>query len=114
MAVKKIMKGAESTKTLLLGREEVKVKDADMENILASVFGTPDISLSTEASIEYLLARNNLMQGLRIYLGNPFITQNILSASEEGLTVDTGKINRETADTIVRYALFGTQWEDAV
>ena len=107
-------KGAESTKTLLLGREEVKVKDADMESILASVFGTPDISLSTEASIEYLLARNNLMQGLRIYLGNPFNTQNIISASDEGITVNTGKINKETADTIVRYALFGTQWEDAV
>lgn len=108
------MKGAESTKTLLLGREEVKVKDTDMESILVSVFGKPDIKMSTEASIEYLLARNNLMQGLRIFLGNPFITQNILSANEEGITVDAGKINKETADIIVRYALFGTQWEDAV
>lgn len=107
-------KKMENTKILYLGREEVKVKDADMESILASVFGTPDISMSTEASIEYLLARNNLMQGLRIFLGNPFITDNILSVGNEGIAVDAGKINKKIADTIVRYALFGTQWEDAV
>lgn len=107
-------KKRENIKTILLGKEEIKVKEADVENILATVFGTPDIRLSTEASIEYLLARNNLMQGLRIFLGNPFITQNILSVNNEGLSVDTGKINKEIADTIVRYALFGTQWEDAV
>ena len=114
MMFRKKVEKKETDNTIFLGKTEVKVKHSTVENILKSVFGTPDTRMSTDASIEYLLARNNLMQGIKMYIGNPFITNCILASNEEGLSVDAKKINKETADVIVRYALFGTTWEDAV